>query len=310
MKMDHIDISGITPQSNLPECPYNYPCKEICETYKLCVPKSKPDIETILQLFIDTSIEKSHVLYTPMGNKLIIYGNIHFKILYVAKTACQSVHSAHFDIPFCTFILSSSICNHIKNTSLFVEDTFINQFNSRNFFISIVMLVYPEFNKQNNPQGNTFNKNNFNYILDESNSDPEYYMQSSTSHSNFKDVQSDSNPYDKYNMKFNKHLKNQNNMVHGNSSDIKCNFQYGKKPHTNSYKNHQKDYEFHNEHDIQYDIDYDMTPSTHTNINYNNDNEYKIECDIEFDYGSDYGPDYDTSIDIENENEHFEYEWE
>ncbi|MCM1989318.1 DUF3794 domain-containing protein [Oceanirhabdus seepicola] len=300
MKMDSIDISGITPQSKLPKCPYNYPYKEICETYKLCVPNSKPDIETILQLFIDTSIKKSHVLYTPMENKLIIYGNIHLKILYVANTSSQSVHSAHFDIPFSTFILSSNICNHIGDTTIFIEDTFVNQLDSKNFYVSTLMLVYPEFNKQKNKPINDSNNKKLNYLKDNKNCDSDGKLQPSTSCSNFKDVHLDRTPYDKSNMDFNNHFNNEYNMNHSNSSDIK----YDKKTNTNSCANHNKyteyDIQLQNEYQNEYDIQYDMTPSTNTNISPDKNNDYKIEHDIQYDMA----PSTDTNLTNDKDNDY------
>ena len=294
--MDYIYTSGITPQSNLPKCSYNYPYKEICETYKLCVPKNKPDIETILELHIDTSIEKSHILYTPMENKLIIYGNIHIKILYVANTSCQSVHSAHFDIPFCTFILSSNICNHIVDTTLFVEDIFVKQFDSRNFYISTLMLVYPEFNKQKNKPTNNFNN--------------EYNM----NHSNSCDFN-----YDKKtntNSCINHHKYNESDIQYWNEYhdefDDEYHIQYDTTPTTDTKIIHEKNNEYKIGSDIQFDTDYniqfDMTPSTDTKITNDKDNEYKIESNIEYDIDSDNAT--DTNINLEQGNEYFEYEWE
>jgi hypothetical protein len=164
MTTNNIDICGITPRCDLPKCDCNYPCNEICETHKFYVPDCKPDIENILQLFIDTSVEKCNVLNTLMGRKLVIYGELHIKILYVANTACQSVHSAHFDIPFCTFIMIGNISSEIAEVCLFIEDAFITQSDVKSFFVSTVILVCPLLEKKGKHSSCDYECEDNNYI--------------------------------------------------------------------------------------------------------------------------------------------------
>ncbi|MGL4911412.1 MAG: hypothetical protein ACRC3Y_03175 [Romboutsia sp.] len=40
------------------------------------------------------------------GRKLVIEGTIHQKVVYTAEVAVQSVHSAHYEMPFLTFIIA------------------------------------------------------------------------------------------------------------------------------------------------------------------------------------------------------------
>jgi len=322
MKMDHIDISGITPQSNFPQCPCNYPCKEICETHKLCVPNCKPCVETILQLFIDTSIDKSHVLYTSMGKKLVIYGNIHIKILYVAKTSCQSVHSAHFDIPFCTFILSSNICRQIEDISLFVEDVFIKQIDSRNFYVSIISLIYPVFKKQDDNLSSNFNKKNFNYIRSSVGSDSEFSSQLTTTPKSFNDLSSNEQSYSGYNMNTNKHPEIQYTMPKNNPTENEYEYEieYEIEFDKDSGYNLESDSSCRNSHNSESvgdsSTDYMIPPKKHHENNYKmtdkdyEDIEYDNEYDVEYNMNYDMNSPKNISVNHDIDKEHFEYEWE
>lgn len=283
MTTNHIDICGITPRCNLPKCSCKYPCKELCETHKFCIPICKPDIENILQLFIDTSIKKSNILDTPMGKKFVIYGNIHTKILYVANTSCQSVHSAHFDIPFCTFIMIGNITREITDVCLFIEDAFITQLDSENFSVSMLVLVYPLLKKKDH----CINCNdgcNENCYIDNSKNKNFNYMNNCISGDEDYIIKSDSLP----NIDFNKDSNK--------SFDIK----YDKKNniHDIEYAMNQS-----NTSDIKIDIDNSKTFDIEYDMNQSNISD--IESEINYDM------DFEDCIDSNfiYEDEYFETEW-
>ncbi|WBW96644.1 DUF3794 domain-containing protein [Oceanirhabdus sp. W0125-5] len=302
MKTDYIDISGITTQSNLPECPYNYPYKEMCNTFKLCIPNSKSAIETILELLIDTSIDKYNILNTNAENKLVIYGTIHFKILYIPNESSQTVYSAHFDIPFCTFILCNNICRQIKDIKLFVEDALITQIDSRNFYVSLLTLVYPIVKKQDKHNSKNFNTKNFNYIKNNVHSNSELNSQTTTCPYNlnlnkYTEIQDSKNSTDSFMLKYDSEFDcfdqfefdnyydydiEYNNECNGYDIDINIdnnnessfnNIDEDKIKHSNNVENIiQNNIDSNIEYDIQYHI--------------NQDTEYDIEIDMNTDMNS------------------------
>jgi hypothetical protein len=148
MKNNHIDICGITPQCELPQITDDYPFSEICETNKLHISKCNPNIETIVQLSVETSIKKRKVLDTHMGKRLIVYGVLHIKIFYVADKTCQNVYYAYYEVPFYTFVKLGKTCKNIADVRIYIEDTIIDKIDPKTFLVSCLIFVCPIFKKE------------------------------------------------------------------------------------------------------------------------------------------------------------------
>lgn len=83
--------------------------------YTFCIPAKKPDIEQIVKVWAEPCIECSQLVVTPVGTsfegqtvtgyKYLIEGSIKLKIEYVALEASQSLHTAHTEIPFCSYVV-------------------------------------------------------------------------------------------------------------------------------------------------------------------------------------------------------------
>jgi uncharacterized repeat protein (TIGR01451 family) len=110
----------ITKQSFISSNPININValssfKQVSIDEYLTIPCPKPNIETINSVNADVDIIKSHVVNTVKGKsregqnlsgfKLIAHGIINFTIEYTACDELQSVHSAHFSVPFSEFII-------------------------------------------------------------------------------------------------------------------------------------------------------------------------------------------------------------
>ncbi|HAU32374.1 MAG: hypothetical protein XD78_1773 [Desulfotomaculum sp. 46_296] len=91
--------------------------KEIPIDGKLVVPSQKPPMECILETYVTVDIDKAVVIDTPLTypetenappydplRKVIVAGTVNIKIKYSALVPDQKVHSAHFEVPFCTLI--------------------------------------------------------------------------------------------------------------------------------------------------------------------------------------------------------------
>lgn len=122
-----VEIIGLCNPSDtnsvITEFPY-WKQMHISET--LQIPAQKPDIEQINSLDLSVNIFSKHVVLTPRayddsgavpvptpnlegkllsGRKLIIEGQICQKLVYTADIEDQPVHSAHFYVPFSSFIV-------------------------------------------------------------------------------------------------------------------------------------------------------------------------------------------------------------
>lgn len=132
------------------------------------VPSQKPDIETINSITASIDILRSEVVKTPIptvenlegkmltGRKLIIEGHLCQQIVYTADLAEQSIHSAHFLVPFSAYIvvpLQYTFTNNGINTTLdsldidyevfsCIENISINVLDSRTFSKNTTFLLY------------------------------------------------------------------------------------------------------------------------------------------------------------------------
>ena len=141
---DLIEIEGLyKPDNNINYC--QYPKKEFIKEINLKIPKQKPNIEKLAKILIKADIIKNKIIDTPEGSKAIIQGKINKQIYYVADNPEQSVHAAHFEIPFCNFIKLPD-CYKIKKIKVYVEDVSSVVVNPRkiNECVVIFICVIPE----------------------------------------------------------------------------------------------------------------------------------------------------------------------
>ncbi|MEG1703138.1 MAG: DUF3794 domain-containing protein, partial [Niameybacter sp.] len=119
----------------------------------LCIPEAKPDIEAINNATGTIDIGSMNVIETTQGisvegqnltgYKLIVRGTLNLVIEYTALNEIQSVHSAHYSVPFSTFIIlpkDYSIGRRIEIDSL-VEDIYYNAIDIRKFFTNTTVLI-------------------------------------------------------------------------------------------------------------------------------------------------------------------------
>lgn len=127
--------------------------KQISVDEYLRIPQEKPDIECINNITAEVDIVGSHVIITPndrsnesqrlSGYKLIIHGILDQIIEYTALVPEQSVHSAHYKVPFSTFIIlpeTFSVGSKIEVEGI-VEDIYYKVNDCRTFFKNVTVLL-------------------------------------------------------------------------------------------------------------------------------------------------------------------------
>lgn len=122
-----IAINGLCDPSNTTDVLKTYPFwKQMHITESLAIPAQKPDIEQINSIDITVTTLRAAVIVTPRtfddsvtppiplpnlegklltGRKLVIEGQLCQKVVYTADIPDQPVHSAHFYVPFSSFIV-------------------------------------------------------------------------------------------------------------------------------------------------------------------------------------------------------------
>ena len=122
------------------------------ESY-LQIPEVKPDVESINMATGTIDIKNCHVIKTPInrsmenqritGYKLIVHGVLNLVIEYTALETTQSVHSAHYSIPFSTFVVLPE--DYVVGSKLdvegIVEDIYYKSTDIRNFFQNTTALI-------------------------------------------------------------------------------------------------------------------------------------------------------------------------
>lgn len=144
-----IEISGLA--DNLPANPTSF--KQFSVQENLCIPQAKPDIEQIVKVIAEVVITSTKVIKTPVatslegqiltGKKLIVEGELVQKVEYVADEPTQSVHAAHFSVPFSTFIVlpgNFAIGTPVTVTG-YIEDIFVEQIGKRCIFKNVTILL-------------------------------------------------------------------------------------------------------------------------------------------------------------------------
>ncbi|MBF8984559.1 DUF3794 domain-containing protein [Lutibacter sp. B2] len=133
----------------------------------LCIPTQKPDVEQILTLTSRVDIISQRVVKTPIvgtivpgpppvfvpdpnyegtfltGRKLVIEGILRQKIIYTADVPEQSVHSAHFDVPFSAFIIlpwDAPLFTKYKIEPC-IEDIFVCRVSKRQVFKNVTIFI-------------------------------------------------------------------------------------------------------------------------------------------------------------------------
>lgn len=171
-----IDISGLCNPSDVTGVISQYPYwiqMNIPET--LTIPEQKPDVEQINSVNISVNIIRNEVVKVPVspvdangefipnlegkvstGRKLIIEGQLCQKVVYTANEPDQSVHSAHFYVPFSAYIVVPSEIEFTNGTTTTtidsldvdfqvnacIEDVAIKMLDFRNILKQVTLLLY------------------------------------------------------------------------------------------------------------------------------------------------------------------------
>lgn len=151
-----IEYVGIVSPAQLPTLTNPDAFKEFVVEEKLTIPEAKPDIEQIVRVMAEATITSLKVIKTPAatsiggqvltGWKVIVEGFINQKVEYVADEPTQSVHAAHFKVPFSTFIVlppdPTFTKDMVVNVIPYIEDIYAKQLDKRHIFKNVTLLLH------------------------------------------------------------------------------------------------------------------------------------------------------------------------
>ena len=120
----------------------------------LYIPPQKPDMERILSVHVNIEINSKTVIHTShgisyegqilTGKKLVIEGCLHQKVEYIADNPLQSVHVAHFTMPFSSYIIldDKANCENEYDVRGYIEDIYVKQVGTRKIFKNVMILLH------------------------------------------------------------------------------------------------------------------------------------------------------------------------
>lgn len=149
MQRELIEYNGISsyPTKNKK----NFNQVNIEETF--CIPRQKPDMEQINKVWAKGVIVNYEIVRTPVGIsmegqsvtgfKLLICGDIKFKVEYVSSEEMQSVHTVHTDFPFCAYVVlpKEFNANACIKPNIIIEDILSEKIDNRCIYTNITMML-------------------------------------------------------------------------------------------------------------------------------------------------------------------------
>lgn len=154
------NLSDFSPSSSTN--PKNW--TEISVPEILTIPAAKPDIESIDKIYINSKITTTKVIATPTspsvngiltpnqenlvltGRKLLVEGFLCQTLIYTADECEQSVHSAHFNMPFSTYIVlpENTSLDAKFNVRVCIEYVFTKRLTPRTIFKNVTVFLQAE----------------------------------------------------------------------------------------------------------------------------------------------------------------------
>lgn len=167
---DIVDIVGLCNPNEVIDFTKSNFWTEIVVDENLILPEQKPNIEQINSVNINVQITRKKVIVTPKaiaattggvpnniegkivtGRKLIVEGLLCQSVSYTALVPKQSVHTAHFQVPFSAYIVVDEKIGTGTNAPdaldvnfdviSCIEDVFIVNFNNREIFKNVNLFL-------------------------------------------------------------------------------------------------------------------------------------------------------------------------
>lgn len=156
-----IEIKGVCSKEKLENMDPGDTWTQVFIPEVLCIPNQKPDVEEVASITSCVDIISQRVVKTPVfklddgtllennegtyltGRKLVIEGILRQKIIYTADVEEQSMHAAHFDVPFSAFIIleeDASLVTRYKIETC-IEDIFVCRVSKRQIFKNVTLFI-------------------------------------------------------------------------------------------------------------------------------------------------------------------------
>lgn len=127
--------------------------KQVHMDFTFCTPICKPEIEQIMKIWITPCVIQQKIVRTPQGMsieglkvtgyKLMLSGDLFYKVEYVGCEEHQKLYTAQMVMPFCGYVvLPSQINDHMKvAATALIEDIYSEKLDSRCVYNNVTMIL-------------------------------------------------------------------------------------------------------------------------------------------------------------------------
>lgn len=127
--------------------------KQFNKDFTVCIPSQKPEVEQIEAVWVNATIVTRKIIKTPQetslegqmltGYKLMVTGDIQYKVEYTALNERKTVHTVSMLIPYCECIVlpEDSRVNDLVMIRVEIEDLFTEKLDARFIYNNLTMMI-------------------------------------------------------------------------------------------------------------------------------------------------------------------------
>lgn len=144
-----IDISGITPEGDLPD-KIKGQLLEYSEIEYFYIPEDKPAINSIYQISVKVELLSTRAINAPLGKIVVLDGVKKVKIVYTEFGENGAVSALDIELPFNTFIDIPKENGDIDKVNIFIADAYFKKIDNRKLYSFILYIIDVSYDKSSN----------------------------------------------------------------------------------------------------------------------------------------------------------------
>ncbi|MGL6174073.1 MAG: SPOCS domain-containing protein [Cellulosilyticaceae bacterium] len=121
--------------------------------FRCAIPVYSPEVKQIIKVCVSSKIEEKRVIKTPRGvslegqkttgHKLMIVGNLWYRLEYVSNDAADGIYKNNAKIPFYGYVVLPEKLDgkNIRNTTALIEDIYSEKLDCREVYNNITMML-------------------------------------------------------------------------------------------------------------------------------------------------------------------------
>lgn len=146
-----IDISGITPEKELPS-KIEGQVIEYSEVDYIFIPEDKPRVHNIHHLSIHIDLLSNRIIHAPLGTLIVVDGIKKIRLVYIQREHSEKKYSINLQLPYNTFFELPKSNGDITGINVYIADAFFQIIESRKIYSHILYIVNVHYENPNQLQ--------------------------------------------------------------------------------------------------------------------------------------------------------------